>query len=290
MIFFIFFFSANQIMTTFSFVDFFSGTVGGITGVFAGQPLDVIKVNIQSNNQNSFKIVVEDIFKNEGIKGFYKGSLSPMFGIGAVNAILFGVYGNSLRFFHQHSKIKTDQPTIKQISLAGMVSGFSNCLILTPTDLIKSKLQTSKQFSGNFDCLRHILKNEGIKGMFKGLSSTILRETPSYGLYFSVYEYFHRKFGDSYISCLNAGGIAGTVAWAQCYPIDVIKTRLQTLPIYPNLGWDKYDGFFDCANKIYKKEGFSTFYRGLSSCLIRAYPVNAVTFLVYETLMNHLKD
>eukprot|EP01080_Neovahlkampfia_damariscottae_P009299 gene9299-1387_t len=276
-------------MSTFSFVDFFSGTAGGITGVLAGQPLDVIKVNIQSNYQKKFNKVVKDIFKNEGPKGFYKGSISPMFGIGAVNAILFGVYGNSLRFFHQNAKIQTEQPTILQISLAGMVSGFSNCLILTPTDLIKSKLQTSTQFKGNIDCLRHILKQEGFKGLFKGLSSTILRETPSYGLYFSVYEYFHRKFGDNYISCLNAGGIAGTVAWAQCYPIDVIKTRLQTLPVYPQPGHDKYTGFFDCTKKIYQTEGLTTFYRGISSCLIRAYPVNAVTFFVYETLMNHFK-
>jgi solute carrier family 25 (mitochondrial carnitine/acylcarnitine transporter), member 20/29 len=233
--------------------------------------------------------VVKQIFERNGISGFYKGSLSPMFGVGIVNAMLFGVYGNSLRFLHQNSKIKTELPTLSQTFVAGMISGFSQSFIVTPTDLIKSKLQISNQYKGNVDCLRKILRSEGISGLFKGLSSTVIRETPSYGFYFSIYEFFHTKFGDNTLSCLNAGGIAGSFAWLQCYPIDVIKTRLQTLPLYPEPGHDKYKGFFDCAKQIYLQEGFKSFYRGLSTCLIRAYPVNAVTFLVYESLMSQLK-
>ena len=76
-----------------------------------------------------------------------------------------------------------------------------------------------------------------------------------------------------------SGGVAGTCFWLSNYPIDVIKNRIQASPdVKPPL----YDGFVDCARKIYRKEGWRGFTRGLSVCLIRSLPANATTFLFLE--------
>ena len=63
------------------------------------------------------------------------------------------------------------------------------------------------------------------------------------------------------------------------YPVDVIKSRLQTQnPWAP----DRYRGIADCAARLYAGEGLRAFFRGFTPCLLRSVPANAVTFLVFE--------
>jgi solute carrier family 25 carnitine/acylcarnitine transporter 20/29 len=76
---------------------------------------------------------------------------------------------------------------------------------------------------------------------------------------------------------LVAGGLGGIAAWGISYPIDVIKSRMQTYP--------EYKGILDCAVKSYRAEGHRVFFAGLGTTVIRSFPVNAVIFLVYEVLI-----
>jgi solute carrier family 25 carnitine/acylcarnitine transporter 20/29 len=92
--------------------------------------------------------------------------------------------------------------------------------------------------------------------------------------------------GTNPVGLLVAGGTAGVFSWITSYPFDVVKTRIQSLPLKGQPGFDKYSGFWDCAKKSYREEGWRVFFRGLNSCLIRAFPVNAVTFFVYEWVMS----
>ena len=91
---------------------------------------------------------------------------------------------------------------------------------------------------------------------------------------------------------LLCGGIAGVVTWASIFPLDVIKTRLQTQPsqITPLLeeaplltrehshGNSTRGGVgaYGIAKIAYREEGFAVFFRGLGVCSIRAFIVNAV--------------
>jgi len=62
------------------------------------------------------------------------------------------------------------------------------------------------------DCAKVIYRKEGIRGIYKGLWATVLRETPSYGGYFLCYELLHEQFGDSNLALFTAGGLAGVAA------------------------------------------------------------------------------
>lgn len=79
-----------------------------------------------------------------------------------------------------------------------------------------------------------------------------------------------------------AGGFAGTFSWLISFPIDVVKSRLQVDGID---GKAKYSGAIDCMKKSYRSEGLAFFTRGLNSTLIRAFPMNAVCFLVVSYVM-----
>jgi solute carrier family 25 carnitine/acylcarnitine transporter 20/29 len=141
-------------------------------------------------------------------------------------------------------------------------------------------------------------KHSIFTGFYQGGVITMIRDAPSYGIYFWAYESMKRvlevQSGDDAWKLLLAGGVAGTVSWASIYPIDVVKSRLQMQHNKHNentrLLIDRpYASIKDCVVKSYKAEGASVFFRGLWPTLIRAFPVNAVTFYVYEIVMDLLK-
>ena len=59
-----------------------------------------------------------------------------------------------------------------------------------------------------------------------------------------------------------------------------------TVPVSPTESY--YNGIIDCAIKSYRAEGISVFFRGIIPTLVRAWPVNAVTFYVYEIMIKWL--
>lgn len=74
-----------------------------------------------------------------------------------------------------------------------------------------------------------------------------------------------------------AGGTAGSLSWIIVYPVDVIKTRMQSDGVNST---PKYKDYIHCFVDSQKSEGYSFLTRGLVSTIIRAFPTNAVTFTV----------
>lgn len=80
---------------------------------------------------------------------------------------------------------------------------------------------------------------------------------------------------------LIGGSLAGEAYWLSCFPIDLMKSKLQSD------SWEspKYKNLKDCYNQT-KKNGTAAFFNGIGPCLLRAVPANAVTFLVFEFVLN----
>lgn len=199
---------------------------------------------------------------------------SPIAGVAVVNAIVFGVYGYTQRNLSEPDRLSS-------CFLAGASAGLAQTPVSSPIELAKTRLQLQSTGQGNFQgpmqCLRNIYKQEGYRGVFKGLGITFLREGPSYGVYFVTYEMLTKTSSKETISTLHmllAGGFAGTASWVISYPIDVIKSRIQAERS------NRYAGALDCLKKSVRAEGYSCLYRGLNSTILRAFPTNAATFAV----------
>ena len=252
-----------------------------------GHPLDTVKVLLQTQDASNPKFrgttdCIKSLFVKEGIRGLYKGMSSPLMGVAAINAIVFGVYGNTQRHF-------TNPDSLTSHFLAGAAAGLAQSFFTSPMELAKSRLQVSNGTKGPIDCLRKIYTHEGIRGIFKGLSITILREIPAFSSYFVTYELLTRSSDNAPISTgtmLVAGGLAGTVSWVLVYPVDVIKSRIQI----DGLTETKYENSLHCLKKSIASEGYGFLYRGLSPTILRAFPVNAATFAVVTWTIRLLGD
>lgn len=182
-------------------------------------------------------------------------------------------------------------PSLLSIYFAGTVAGVLQSVAVCPTELVKCRLQVqdghaTTQYKGPIDCVRQVYRLNGLRGLFLGWWPTVWREAPSFGIYFAVYEAMKQKLScnstDASASVmLLAGGVAGTVSWASAYPIDVVKSSIQTLPhdARPQERRMVYQ-----AKKIYQRHGHQAFFRGLGTTMFRAFPVNAVTLSMYDWL------
>lgn len=216
--------------------------------------------------------------------------------------MVFQIYAILSRAFDS-SVPTTDPPSYRGVALGGIGTGAIQSLILSPVELVKIRLQLqskvhdkpeqAESLRGPRSVARSIFRTEGLRGIYRGLTITVLRDAPAHGVYFWTYEYIReqlhpgcRKSGqETFRTMLMAGGLAGVASWICCYPLDVVKTRLQAQsPSSPV----RYNGIVDCFRKSVKQEGYAVLFRGLGTAVARAFIVNGAVFTAYETALRFL--
>jgi len=160
---------------------------------------------------------------------------------------------------------------------------------------VKLQLQLTRsratwQFKGPVDCLRQVLKAQGPVGLYRGISSMLLFRS-CFSSMFCSYEVLLRSFrslrgGRFEVSPSTAtflsGGLSAFAYWAIALPFDNMKNRILADDIYH----PKYSAMpWPMAKRIYSEGGILNFYRGFGPILLRAFPVNACAFFVFESLL-----
>jgi len=305
--------------------DFVAGTLAGVALTLVGHPFDTIKVRLQTQRElykTGWDCLKKTVTK-EGFLAVYKGMGGPMLTIPLVNAVVFAAYAQAKDLMHQFQK-EPKPLSLTQISIAGAYAGLINCAIVSPVELIKTRLQIQHEqtslrrtlrsryaakpteqvvFNGPVDCVRKIYQKNGLKGLYRGMTSTIYREIPGYGGQFWMYEALKRgltREGEAVhdlgaVPLIIAGGTAGIFGWCCSYPFDYIKSQIQAEPYDKRTTWRKHPllldgGFWDCARQTVARGGFKALWKGFGPCAARAFPANAAGFLAYEFGLNMLRS
>lgn len=272
--------------------DIFAGTMGGVAQVLVGQPFDTAKVRLQSDALGQYSgplDVAKKLVKHEGVSAFYKGTTAPLIGVGVCVSIQFAVNEYMKRVVFQN---KEDLASW-QYWAAGTAAGFANSIVASPIEHIRSRLQM--QVSGNMGAIqliKEINAKAGALGIMRGYVPTLVRGMGT-GIYFMTFEKLvARDMRDHKIirseipgwrMCLY-GGVAGCCMWAASYPVDFVKTKLQT----DSLDTPKYRGVKDVVVAVYKARGVKGFFKGFVPTMLRAAPANAATFYAFELAIRAL--
>ena len=281
-----------------------AGGVGGVCAVLVGHPFDLVKVRMQTAERGvysgAFDVVRKTVAREGLARGLYAGVSAPLVGVTPMFAVSFWGYdvGKGLvdRFGTVQVKNGVKQYSVAQISAAGFFSAVPMTLITAPFERVKVLLQIQGQktlkpgekpkYSGGLDVVRQLYKEGGIRSVFRGSAMTLARDGPGSAAYFATYEYVKRTLtpkdaegnvtGElSLPAVLTAGGAAGIAMWIPVFPVDTVKSRLQSAEGRPTIG--------GTISGLYRSGGgIRAFFPGFGPALARAVPANAATFLGVE--------
>jgi len=271
---------------------------GGITGgieICITFPTEYVKTQLQLDERSAkprytgIGDVVKQTMKSHGFFGLYRGLSVLLYGSIPKSAVRFGA-------FEELKKRNVDErgnlAPSKRI-LCGLGAGVAEAIFaVTPMETVKVKFINDQQsanprFKGFSHGVREIVRTEGIGGVYKGVTATILKQGSNQMIRFGTMETLKDwwRGGDpnAHVNKAVVGGfgaIAGAASVFGNTPIDVVKTRMQGLDA------KKYKNTFHCFMQIAKHEGFFAFYKGTVPRLGRVCLDVAITFMIYDSFMD----
>ncbi|TIA69360.1 hypothetical protein E3P91_03647 [Wallemia ichthyophaga] len=292
-----------------------AGGLGGMTGAIITSPFDVVKTRLQSDiyhksiaakhSQANVKGVrgtlyhfvetaqlMKDIYVKESPRALFRGLGPTLFGVIPARSINFFTYGNLKPIIAGKSRENWSTHLI-----AAACAGIVTATATNPIWVIKTRLQLSPQvstsskiakMSASRDIITDIFKNEGMRGLYRGLSASYLGVTES-TLQWILYEKLKVMTKDSnlpYMSTMVSAGLAKSTATLITYPHEVIRTRMrQAVPVGEK---PRYTTLTRTLKLVWAEEGIGALYGGLSAHLMRVVPNAAAMFFIYELVTYRL--
>ncbi|KAJ6780133.1 hypothetical protein PWT90_03846 [Aphanocladium album] len=274
-----------------------SGSETAVAALKKGKPLVALK-----NAGRPFSDAIKDVYRSGGIRGFFAGNGLNVVKIMPETAIKFGSYEAAKRAF-ANLEGHGDAQNINSISkfTAGGVAGMIAQFCVYPLDTLKFRLQCSTVeggLSGVALMKQTAVKmyaDGGIRAGYRGVTMGLVGMFPYSAIDMSTFELLKKTYRTRIATQLGcheddvdigniATGIIGATSGAfgatVVYPLNVIRTRLQTQGTAMHSA--TYTGVWDVTQKTIQKEGFRGLYKGLTPNLLKVAPALSITWVVYE--------
>lgn len=230
-------------------------SIGGMTAAALTAPLDVMKTRLQSDFYQSilkanraahginphthlspfrsgllhFRETFQLLFtihRVEGWRALFKGLGPTLIGVIPARSISFYTYGNGKRIIADRFN-NGEQAAWVQL-WAAVAAGIATSTFTNPIWMVKTRLQLDKsvaekagdvstrRYKNSWDCIRQILRQEGIYGMYKGMSASYLgvaESTLQWVLYEQMKNYLKRREDKILVSGREKNVWDRTVEW-----------------------------------------------------------------------------
>jgi solute carrier family 25 protein 33/36 len=194
---------------------------------------------------------------------------------------------------------------------SAVTAGIVTATATNPIWLVKTRMQLQvegvRQYKNSADCVIKILRSEGIRGMYRGLSASYLGVAEG-TIQWVIYEQLKKglaerrkmagltsngsnrvvlggKAIEEWVDYLGAAGAAKFIASAITYPHEVLRTRMRQIPAAGEA--PKYTGLKRTFQLVLREEGVAALYGGLTAHMLRVVPNAAIMFFCYEAIMHH---
>ncbi|XP_076589374.1 mitochondrial glutamate carrier 1 [Chaetodon auriga] len=295
-----------------------NGGVAGLVGVTCVFPIDLAKTRLQNQQGiQVYKGMLDCLAKtvrSEGYFGCYRGAAVNLTLVTPEKAIKLAA--NDV--FRQKLSKDGHLPLWGEV-LAGCGAGTCQVVVTTPMEMLKIQLQDAGRLAAqrpvqaaaapgpapSLACPQQaqsnppprpsatsitveLLKTRGLAGLYRGAGATLMRDVPFSMIYFPLFANLN-ALGQERVGNVQtrapfwhsflAGCTAGSVAAVAVTPLDVIKTRLQTLQ--KGEGEDTYRGIIDCTRRIMRREGPAAFLKGATCRALVIAPLFGIAQGVY---------
>ncbi|ELT98792.1 hypothetical protein CAPTEDRAFT_170059 [Capitella teleta] len=286
---------------------------GGASATYSTHWLDTIKVRMQSfpSTYVSCSQCFRETLKQGGLAALYQGAVPAVTGHAIKASAVFMSYGLCQELVWKLSlaagaATEADGArhdlAVWQLASAGAMTGVLASFVLCPVELVKCRMQalcvgdacygvpkSAGSGSGMLKFTRGIIRRDGLRGLYRGLSGMWAKEIPGSFIYFGSYELAkslataQMNEGSHYskTTVFTCGVFAG-LCFCVTHPIESIKTRVQ---VTPDGG---QQGFMRATYTILKQEGLKPLCSGLKPNMFRACIYSGVQFVTYEMVKDFL--
>lgn len=293
-----------------------AGAVAGIVSRTAVSPLEVIATAqmVSGGNKNMF-VELSELFKGEGIKGFFKGNGANCLKVAPTRGVQFFAFESFKKRLVDWKRSSMGVADDVDVSLspierlvAGGFAGMIASSMVYPIEVVKTMLTMYPgKYGGIMSAFRGVVNEVGYKGLYAGLAPTLVAMFPYVGVEFMIYETskiaiekilqqradLDNETGEMIVIALpiiislGLGAMAGAAAQTSAHPLDVVRKRLQVQGINGNPVL--YKNTFDCFAGIAKKEGMGSLYRGLGPACVATIPGTGIAYITYEFMKKFLQ-
>uniref|UniRef100_T1L1M7 Mitochondrial folate transporter/carrier n=1 Tax=Tetranychus urticae TaxID=32264 RepID=T1L1M7_TETUR len=263
------------------FESLIAGVTGGVLATLILHPLDLLKIRFAVNDgrvsfrphYQNLREGIKTIFKQEGINGFYRGTVPNLMGAGVSWGLYFLFYNCIKDYLMMERKELTPWLHLMAAGQAGVLTVILTnplwvvktrlCLQYSSQSQLLNSLPSHKVYSGTRDAFYKIIKYEGIKGMYKGVVPGLFGVTHG-SLQFMAYEELKKNIierrnvpfetkldNHEYVMC---AALSKFVAASLTFPYQVVRARLQDQH-------SVFTGVRDVIVKTWRSEGARGFYK-----------------------------
>ncbi|KAH8093077.1 mitochondrial tricarboxylate transporter [Cristinia sonorae] len=268
-----------------------AGTTAGAVEAFVTYPTEFVKTRSQFGGKREPPLtIIRTTLATKGVTGLYSGCSALVVGNAAKAGVRFVSYDH---FKHMLADSEGKVSPARSL-VAGLGAGIMEAIFaVTPSETIKTKLiDDAKSPVPRYRGLLHgtvtIVREEGLRGVYRGLFPVVMRQGANSAVRFTTYTTL-KQFVQSTAPpgqtlpttiTFGIGAIAGLVTVYTTMPLDVIKTRMQSLSAR-----QAYRNSFHCAYRIFTEEGVRRFWTGTTPRLVRLMLSGGIVFTVYEKIM-----
>ena len=261
------------------------GLAGGISRSFTA-PLDRIKVMLQVHGTKANIGIASGLRKmvaEGGVKSLWRGNGANIIKIAPESAMKFAAYEHIKRMFTGES----GEISFPARFAAGSSAGAIAQTTIYPLEVIKTRLAVSNtgQYRGIVDCGIKVVRQHGLKALFRGYLPNLIGIIPYAGIDMTIYEtmkqmYIKKNGGDKdpgVLVLMACGTFSSTCGQLASYPLALVRTRLQAQARVEDQG-----GMVSLATSIWKTEGLRGLYRGIKLNFIKVLPAVSMSYVIYE--------
>jgi solute carrier family 25 (mitochondrial phosphate transporter), member 23/24/25/41 len=231
----------------------------------------------------SIRKVTQIIYSEGGVKGFWRGNGANCVKAGPELALVFYLRVLFMQVF---------EPLLESFAMGSLFANFwsgacagavAQCL-LYPLETAKTRIAVANagEYKGLADCLRQGYRRGGCADLYRGLTANLAGIVPYRGLeigsFYALRTRFERTYGEAGVAATaGIGMVSSVVAQTATYPINLVRTRLQTQGVNgrPVL----YHGFAHCVSSIVSQDGVAGLFRGLLANYMKAVPASVIAFV-----------